>query len=122
MAGRVLLVKTGEGELKVTIPEKAQLTFGPTVPYAKNNNGYHDRQGYSLRVYEDKAKDSLIAVFSDVHWFRDMAIPVAKLVVREAGKSVWRSDEQGYEVQESRKFERNFVALPDGTKKTKVKK
>ncbi|HSN67891.1 MAG TPA: hypothetical protein VLV48_01510 [Thermoanaerobaculia bacterium] len=98
---RVLLVKDNDGEFKVEIPEDAKLTFGPAVPYARKP-GYNPEtpQGYALRLYRG-TKENLIAVFNGVHWFRDVTLPVSRLVIREAGKSVWKSDESGYEVQSS---------------------
>lgn len=106
---RTLLCLGKEGEFKITLPEGARVTFGPNVPFTPKN-GYvdHDR-GYSLRVYEGKGNDTLIAVFSNVASFRDITLPHAKLVVREAGKSMWKSDENGYEVSESVSRESAFI-------------
>lgn len=104
---RILLLKTNEGELKVTIPNDAKITFGPSIPYAKKND-FGRVADYSLRIYKG-TKENLIAVFAGVYSFRDITIPVQKLVVREAGKSIWKSDEEGYEFNQEKKFESNWV-------------
>jgi len=108
VSGRTLLLSTVDGEVRITIPAGARVTFGPTIPYQKRNTGYDEPRdrGYSLRVYSTAKNDSLIAVFGGVTSFRDIAIPHAKLIVREAGKSVWRSDEEGYKVETEGKHER----------------
>ena len=101
---RTLLLTTSDGDFRITIPAGSRVTFGPTVPFErKDSGGYNRDKGYSLRVYENSKNDSLIAVFSGVGSFRDIDIPHAKLVIREAGKSVWKSDEEGYKVEEETK-------------------
>lgn len=108
---RTLLVSGPEGQFRITIPGTAHVTFGPTIPYERKSPGYAPSRpdGYSLRVYETVKKDSLIAVFCDVSQFRDLSIPHAKLVIREAGKSVWKSDEEGYKVEQEIKRDKTFV-------------
>lgn len=96
---KVLLVKDAKGEFRVTLPAGAKLTFGPNVPYARKG-GYGQEAGYALRVYQG-SKENLIAVFANVEWFRDVSLDVSRLIVREAGKTVWKSDEKGYKVEES---------------------
>lgn len=108
---RVLLLEDSEGEKKVTLPAGARITFAPNVPGGHGRNGYGEvkPEGYSIRVYETRTNDSLCAVFTNVHWFRDVEIPVSKLVIREEGKSLWKSDEDGYEVNQSVKKTRTLV-------------
>lgn len=96
---RTLMLSTTDGDYRISIPAGARVTFGPAVPYAPKNTYEHRQEGYSLRVYENSKNESLMAVFSGVKNFRDIAIPHAKLIVREAGKSVWKSDEEGYKVE-----------------------
>lgn len=96
---RTLLVKDGDGDFRVQIPDDATVTFGPTIPY-EPKRGYSGGNHYSLRVYEGRSKDKLLAVFGGVQHFRDMTLDVSRLVVRESGKSVWKSDETGYKVEE----------------------
>lgn len=107
---KTLLVKDNTGEFKVEIPMECRITFGPNVPYQRKG-GYMDQQaGYSLRVYASGSKDDLMAVFSNVVSFRDITIPVSKLVIREAGKSIWKSDEHGYTAEES--VTRDIMEVP----------
>lgn len=112
-AGRTLLVKGPEGEFKITIPAGARVTFGPTIPFTpRNTRGgfgeFNPGGGYSLRVYENATNTSLIAVFAGVQGFRDITMPHAKLVIREAGKAVWKSDEEGYKVEQEVKHTKGF--------------
>lgn len=105
--GRTLVVKEvhSDKEFKITIPADAMCTFGPTAPYASGGKGQggfgmvSQDKGWSLRVYATKSKTDLIAVFSGVESFRDISMPMARLVIREAGKSVWKSDEEGYKME-----------------------
>lgn len=120
---RVLLVKTADGELRVTLPDDAKLTFGPAIPYERKGGDYGPpgRNEYALRVYKG-TKDNLLAVFAGVREFRDVDMPVEKLVIREAGKSVWKSDETGYHVETAVKHDKSFVKeidlLGDGKPET----
>jgi len=107
---RVLLCKDAKGEFKVTIPSDARLTFGPNVPYAKGQQVNYS-QGYALRIYRGpKKSEDLMAVFSSVEWFREETLDVSRLVVREAGKAVWKSNEKGYSVQEAVHRDETWVA------------
>lgn len=106
---RTLLVRDGDGEFKVDLPAEAKLTFGPAVPYARKPGYAPENQGgYALRVYVG-SKENLVAVFNGVQWFREIGIPVSRLVIREAGKSVWKSDDKGYEVQHDVKRDAQWV-------------
>lgn len=107
---KTLLLETTEGDFRITLPPGARVTFGPTIPYEKKT-AYDGgpRPGYSLRVYENAKNDSLIAVFGGVKSFRDTSIPHAKLIVREAGKSVWKSDEEGYKVENEVKKSQHWM-------------
>jgi hypothetical protein len=105
---QVLLVKHADGkELKVTIPTGGRFTFGPVIPNRKGSP--YNEHGYALRIYSGKSNDSLIAVFCDVRDVRDVNLPVSKLVVREGGNELWKSDEDGYEVSKKVKQERTFI-------------
>lgn len=106
---RVILMRTAEGEFKVTVPPDAKLTFGPAIPGPSKSRGYEpSRMEYAVRIYKG-SKENLLAVFTGVYNFRDIEMPVAKLIVREAGKSVWKSDETGYKVEEDVKKSGRFV-------------
>jgi len=106
---RVILLETNEGDKRITLPAGSRITFGPTIPYQKKDSYGQEHKGYSLRVYSSSATDSLIAVFCGISSFRDITIPVEKLIIREAGKSVWKSDEHGYKVENEVQKEGKWV-------------
>lgn len=112
VVAKTLLVHGSDGDFKITLPAGARVTFGPAIPFAPKNgtNGMFNQgnRDYSLRVYANAKNDSLIAVFAGVQGFRDLTIPHAKLVIREAGKSVWKSDEEGYKIEHEVKQEKSF--------------
>jgi len=108
---RTIMVRTTDDkEFKLVVPAGSKLTFGPAVPYA-NKPGYPSDggRGYALRVYAGKAADTLMACFCNVAEFRDLSLEVAKLVIREAGKTVWKSDEKGYSTTTEASTEREFI-------------
>lgn len=104
---RVLIMDQNGTEFKVTIPAGSRVTFGPTIPYQKGNpiNYATDSSGYSLRVYANKAADSIIACFAGVRSFRWVELPYFKLIVREAGKSMWQSTEKGFKTETETTYE-----------------
>lgn len=95
---RTLLVTDGDGDFKVEIPDEATVTFGPTIPY-QPKNGYAGSNHYSLRVYQGSDKGKLLAVFAGVQHFRDSSLPVLRKILKEEGKTLWKSDEEGYKVE-----------------------
>ena len=95
---RTLLVKDGDGDFRVQIPDDSTVTFG----YSGSSSHY------SLRVYEGHSKDKLLAVFGGVQQFRDVTLNVERLIVRESGHSVWKSDETGYKVEAATKREKSW--------------
>ena len=103
---RTILAKDNEGEVKFEIADEATITFGPDVPYAEKADY---QKAYSLRVYADPGKKTLLATFSSVKWFRDLSMRVSRLVVREEGKSLWKSNEDGYETSASVRRSQHFV-------------
>lgn len=111
---RTLLLNTVEGDIRITVPAGGRVTFGPTIPYQRKPGYATEAQGYSLRVYETPKNDSLIAVFGGVKSFRDIALPHMKLVIREAGKSIWKSDEEGYKVETEVNRAKEWTQLEDG--------
>jgi len=92
-------MKDGDGDFRIQIPDDATVTFGPTIPYTPKEGRFGGGNHYSVRVYEGHSKDKLLAVFAGVQHFRDQVIPVERLVVRESGKSLWKSDEGGYHAE-----------------------
>lgn len=97
---RTLLVRDGKGIFKVEIPADAKVTFGPAIPFqGKGNASYAaETRQYALRIYKG-SKEHPLAVFTGVVEFRDESLPVYREVIREAGKTVWKSDEEGYKVE-----------------------
>jgi len=80
---RTLIVKFVDEEKKITIPDGATVTFGPSLPPPRDRQaggygGYQPRpMEYALRVYEGaSAKTPLIGVFTGVRSFRDAGIEV----------------------------------------------
>ncbi len=115
-AERWVLVQDGKGEFKVRIPDGGRVTFGPAIPFQKGGGrgfGGEMRMEYALRIYGPGGEKDLRAVFAGIHGFRDMDIPHARAVVKEAGKTLWKSDEAGYEVSTSVSKEKKFVALEE---------
>ena len=107
---RILLVKMDDGEKRIHIPKDAKITFGPSIPGPSKNDRFGGPRNmeYALRVYM-KTKENLIAIFTGVREFREHDMPVEKLVIREAGNAVWKSDETGYKVEQSVKKSGGFV-------------
>lgn len=115
-ATRVLLVEDGKGAFKIEIPHDAKVTFGPSFVAKGERRGMYDgnRQEYALRVYVGNKETGLIGVWTGVHQFREIGIPVHRAIIREAGKTVWKSDEEGYSVSTEVKKTRKL--LPDVAK------
>lgn len=113
---RVLLVKTSDDkEKRVTLPVGARLTFGPTIPYGKGQS-YDASHGYSLRIYEGKGQDTLVAVICDVRTFWDIDIHIDTLILKREGKTAWESSSDGSlkvntEVKVSSTFEEEVLKL-----------
>jgi len=109
---RELLVQ-GEKRFKVTIPDDAKVTFGPFSPPSKDRSesyGPSERRG-TLRIYRSHKSDAdILAVFSGVTGFRDLA---AVEYIEEAfvtkGQTVWQNDQNGYSVEDRASGERQWV-------------
>ena len=106
-----ILFTTVDGkEHRVDVPKGAKLTFGPAVPYApKTQQAVYmasHAQGYALRIYDGTM---LLACFTGVAEFRDLSITKATVVVRESGKTVWKSDESGFSVSTEGTRQRSMV-------------
>lgn len=98
---RTLLVRTsesrygGHGTFKITIPADAKVTFSGTNPQIPTHGSA------TLRIY--KTENQQLAVFTDVIGFRDLSLPIERLVVTEEGSETWSSDEEGSTRTTSRK-------------------
>jgi hypothetical protein len=93
---RQLLV-FGEKTFKITVPANAKITFGPFAPPTRADMDYRSssRAVGTLRIY-DKSKERIIACFTPVSGFRDLALEYAEQVAVEEGASIWKSDQDGY--------------------------
>lgn len=87
---RTLLVECRGEKFKITIPADWKVTFGK----AMQGRGYEsDPDGRELRIYECETKQR--ACFTGVRSFRDLSIPVVRLVVSESGENFWEDDGDG---------------------------
>ena len=104
MHQRILLVQQGDNkEFRLTIPEKAKVTFAPfSPPNSSNRSSYRsssDAVG-TLRIYQG-SKDNIIGMFTDVRSFRDLtSMEYSEKVATEEVSVVWKSDANGYEREE----------------------
>ncbi len=69
---------------RVTFPANWKITFGSVNPGGKVYDPAN--HGLCLRLYENKDKQR--AVFTDVMWFRDEALPVTERVTRKRTKRI----------------------------------
>lgn len=92
---RTLLVKSrSEGTFKIEIPADWKVTFGAF------QQGRFGDEGSALRIYEAENKQR--ACFVGVNSFRDLSIPVTRLVKEKTGEESWQDDGEG-NVSSSRK-------------------
>lgn len=103
MATRTYEIVTTEGRLRMEIDESWKVTYGPV----SQGKGYGSEN--ALRIYEDAAKERQRAVFTNVISFRDLSIPVQRLVIRERGKEKWSVDENGRRRISSTQYETKWV-------------
>lgn len=118
----LLLLTARDGEKKIVIPADAKITFGPAIPYVgKSGYGGNREPGeYALRIYQG-TKENLIAVFTGVREFRDVNMPVAKKVIEEAGKTLWKNEGGEFEVRTKTKRKESFVDVKALNAKTEEK-
>jgi len=98
---RTLLVKDDSGTFRLTVPADARITFGPMMA-----KGYGDR--LTLRIYEKETRQ--LAAFVGVETFRDLGLPLERLVITESGESSWNIDEDGEAHTHKVKRNKKFVA------------
>jgi hypothetical protein len=114
---RTLLVE-GKKPLRITIPDDARVTFGPFSPPTAESKGYGNEKALvgTLRVYDGKgaaAKQSILAVFTDVRGFRDLSsIEYEEQVATEEVRTVWKSDQNGYSSEVNGTTEKMWVQDP----------
>ena len=111
---RWILALSVDGEFKIRVPEGGNVTFGPALPGVRKGGNFGDaRMEYALRVYGPGGAKDLRAVFTGIREFRDLDLPHSKAIVKEAGKTLWKSDETGYEVSTSVKKDKAYLSLED---------
>jgi hypothetical protein len=86
---RTYEVRTTEGSYRIDIPADWKVTYGPVSPGTKGSYG----EGNALRIYESDTKQR--AIFTGVQSFRDVSIPVQRLMVKRKGSEEFESDTSG---------------------------
>ena len=104
---RTLLVNSRhDGTFKIEIPADWKVTFG-----AFQSGRFGGEGGAALRIYEAENKQR--ACFVDVKSFRDLSIPVSRLIKQKSGESHWEDSGDG-DFSESRKVKSVTLEVPDG--------
>jgi hypothetical protein len=90
---RTYEIVTNDGTYRIEIPEDWKVTFGPVAVGGGNKRGFGDSSGsMALRLYESEVRQR--AIFTGVSSFRDLSIPITKLVRTVKEKSA-RSAQHG---------------------------
>lgn len=104
-AVRTYEIQTTLGLIRMDIPEDWKVTYGPVSPGNKGTYG----EGNALRVYESETKQR--AIFVGVTAFRDLSIPVKRLLVKRKGEDNWSTDSTGNSSRNSKEIvERRWVS------------
>lgn len=104
----------GVDEERVIVPGDSKITFGPAIPGPMRPGTFEGNREYAVRVYDGPTeKNGLLAVFTGVRSMRMDTIKVSKLVIREAGKEIWKNDEEGMTLNREVKRTRHLVADTD---------
>lgn len=113
----ILYLNNGK-EKRIAVPVEAKITFGPGIPGPRTiNQGSfqsNDRE-YCVRIYVGDKESGLIAVFAGVREFRALDIPCDELVIREAGETMWKSDESGFKHETNVRYEKVAINAPQLT-------
>jgi hypothetical protein len=96
---RTMLVETRKEKFKITIPADWKVTFGKPM----QGRGYEDENSRELRIYEAETKQR--ACFTGVLSFRDLSIPMLRLVTETNGSTIWADDGLG-NIAETRQVKR----------------
>lgn len=92
---RTYEIVTHDGTYRIDIPDDWKVTFGP-VAVGGSKRGFGDPSGsMALRLYESEIRQR--AIFTGVTSFRDLSIPVKRLVrtVKEQSKSARAAGPKG---------------------------
>jgi hypothetical protein len=106
---KIIIGEDDKGDFRLTISDTARITYGPNVPFsAKGEDKFAGRtSGYALRVYE---KDDLLAVLTNVKWFREQSIKIARVVERVVSSTVYKDEDNGaYTTEQSTVTSRQLV-------------
>ena len=106
MATRTYEIVTDAGTFRMEIPEEWKVTYGPVFQGGKYGGGEN-----ALRVYEAESKQR--AIFTGVRSFRDLSIPVKRLLVSEKGSNKWEADRNGRRSKSNVEYERKWVDASD---------
>jgi len=82
---RTLLIETVREKFKVTIPADWKVTFGKQLGAVRDYDG-----GRELRIYEADTKQR--ACFTGVQSFRDLSIPLVRIITSENGVEEWEDN------------------------------
>lgn len=99
MSDRTLLVETARDKFKITIPEEWKVTFGKQIGAPRDYE-----EGRELRIYEAETKQR--ACFTGVKSFRDLSIPIVRLVYEQNGEERWEDDGLGNSTRTSKRSRR----------------
>ena len=120
---RTLLVDQGATQFRLTIPDEARVTFGPWSP-PSSKRGYGGGHEYNatgtLRIYAP-GKENILACYSGVTGFQDLALKVEKKIATEEGATIWKSDQHGYVREEKVERKQEWVRELPPAKATKKK-
>lgn len=101
----LLVTETNGKQFKITIPADYKVTFGKQ-PGSRD----YDAASASLRIYENESKQR--ACFIGVRSFRDLGLPLTRLVISEDGSSRWSDDGDG-NTEQTKKVNRKLREVPD---------
>ena len=90
---RTYEIVTHDGTYRIEIPEDWKITFGPVAIGGGKRQSYgFDGGSMALRIYESEVRQR--AIFTGVESFRDLSIPVKKLV-RTVKANTTKKSERG---------------------------
>ena len=106
------LIERGKEQLRVTVPSDWKVTCGPIVP-TRSQNRNNSYGGYDaphcIRFYE--ANDKQRAIFTGVTAFRDLSIPVEKMVQRVESGTYSKKTEKGELAESATAVEDAWIPL-----------
>jgi hypothetical protein len=100
---KLLVFEQGGGKFIIEIPADWKITFG-----SFQQGKYGGEGGSALRIYEAENKQR--ACFLNVRSFRDMSLPIQRLVTTEQGEVSWVSDSEG-NLTQTKKVKKSTVAV-----------